>query len=163
MYQSKYTQELLEKAVLESTSFAWVCRYFGKVAKWWTYELIKNKIIYYKIDTSHFLWKKSLCWKNNPNYWRRISKEEILTQWKEFRVSHTKLKRALLESWILYKCFWCWINQWLWKEITLDVDHIDWDWSNCVISNLRFMCPNCHRQTDTFWRRNTRSTEGCGA
>jgi hypothetical protein len=34
--------------------------------------------------------------------------------------------------------------------LTLEVDHIDGDYRNNLISNLRFLCPNCHRQTPNF-------------
>lgn len=36
----------------------------------------------------------------------------------------------------------------------LEVDHIDGDWRNCVTSNLRVICPNCHSLTDTYKSRN---------
>ncbi len=32
----------------------------------------------------------------------------------------------------------------------LEVDHIDGDYHNNEEWNLRFLCPNCHTQTDTF-------------
>jgi len=39
-------------------------------------------------------------------------------------------------------------------SLTLDIDHINGDWSDCKLNNLRFLCPNCHRQTDTFAGKN---------
>ena len=34
--------------------------------------------------------------------------------------------------------------------LRLEVDHIDGDYHNNLAENLRFLCPNCHTQTDNF-------------
>jgi hypothetical protein len=34
--------------------------------------------------------------------------------------------------------------------LRLEIDHIDGDYHNNEEWNLRFLCPNCHTQTDTF-------------
>lgn len=46
---------------------------------------------------------------------------------------------------------------WRSKRLVLQVDHIDGDRFNNEASNLRFLCPNCHTQTDTY-ANNKRST-----
>ncbi|UYE98810.1 HNH endonuclease [Xanthomonas phage XbC2] len=38
-----------------------------------------------------------------------------------------------------------------------EVDHIDGDASNNLLSNLRILCPNCHSMTETFRARNKNS------
>ena len=53
-----------------------------------------------------------------------------------------------------YKCAECKIKQWNEKQIILELDHIDGDASNCKLSNLRYLCPNCHSQTSTYKGRN---------
>ena len=58
-----------------------------------------------------------------------------------------------------YKCSCCGISDWNDKPITLQIDHIDGDNSNNVIKNLRYLCPNCHTQTDTWGVKNA-SPEG---
>lgn len=61
------------------------------------------------------------------------------------------LRRALLESGMPYECATCGINaMWRGQPLTLDIDHIDGDFLNNEIENLRFLCPNCHRQTPNF-------------
>ena len=39
---------------------------------------------------------------------------------------------------------------WQGLPLTLEVDHIDGDFLNNILTNLRFLCPNCHRQTPNF-------------
>lgn len=66
-----------------------------------------------------------------------------------------KLKKRLIsENILVYKCSCCGIINWNGKPITLQLDHIDGNPHNHVLSNLRLLCPNCHSQTDTYCGRN---------
>lgn len=49
-----------------------------------------------------------------------------------------------------YACKACGIEDWQGQPLSLDVDHIDGDPTNNFPDNLRFLCPNCHRQTDSW-------------
>lgn len=49
-----------------------------------------------------------------------------------------------------YACSICRIESWMDKPLTLDVDHIDGNPENFLPENLRLLCPNCHRQTETW-------------
>ena len=52
------------------------------------------------------------------------------------------------------KCQVCGISEWNGKSIVLEIDHIDGNYENNKPENLRFICPNCHSQTDTYKSRN---------
>ncbi len=54
------------------------------------------------------------------------------------QVSRTAVQRAITT------------DTWFGSPLTLDVDHIDGDFHNNQRANLRFLCPNCHRQTPNF-------------
>ncbi len=49
-----------------------------------------------------------------------------------------------------YQCSNCGLSKWLGEHISLDLDHIDGNNQNNLPSNIRLLCPNCHRQTPTW-------------
>ncbi len=54
-----------------------------------------------------------------------------------------------------YKCVNCGCDgRWQQGTISLELDHIDGDNKNNVVSNLRYLCPNCHALTSTYRGRN---------
>jgi len=69
---------------------------------------------------------------------------------------HTTLNSKLVSDNIIdYMCALCGNpGTWSGKTLSLQVDHIDGDASNNEIANLRFLCPNCHSQTDTYGNKN---------
>jgi len=58
-----------------------------------------------------------------------------------------------------YECSCCGISEWQGKELRLQIDHIDGNNKNNVIENFRYLCPNCHTQTET-WGVKSASDEG---
>lgn len=58
-----------------------------------------------------------------------------------------------------YKCEICGISEWNGSSLTLEIDHIDGIRNHNYPNNLRFLCPNCHSQTETWRGRNINSGE----
>ena len=66
-------------------------------------------------------------------------------------------ERVLKYNLIPYKCAVCNnMGSWLGRSLRLQVDHINGDHNDNRLENLRFLCPNCHTQTDTFAGKNVK-------
>jgi len=72
---------------------------------------------------------------------------------------HSETLRKYLSEKKGYKCESCKLSNWLDREISLHVDHIDGNSDNNFPSNLRLLCPNCHSQTETFCGRNIKNSK----
>jgi len=73
-------------------------------------------------------------------------------------MNRSSLKKKIIKHNIIeYKCEICGNNGiWMNKEIILQLDHINGINNDNRVENLRFLCPNCHSQTETYTGRNTR-------
>ena len=70
------------------------------------------------------------------------------------RVSAKVLTRAMVQSGVPHLCAGCGRGpKWQNKPLMLQIDHINGDSTDQRIENLRFLCPNCHSQTDNFCGR----------
>ena len=70
------------------------------------------------------------------------------------RVEGAKLRKALLELGREHKCEHCGNDgHWNGQPMILEIDHIDSNWKNNSPENLRFLCPNCHSLTPSFYNQ----------
>ncbi len=118
----------------------------GSMAK-----VMKNIINAYDIDISHF--KPYQRTNQKPQY----SLNEILIPNSPY-TNITKLKERIIKANILkYECEFCG-NKGIWNGqlLTLQLDHKNGNHADHSIDNLRFLCPNCHSQTETFAGRNAK-------
>ncbi|MGH2994388.1 MAG: helix-turn-helix domain-containing protein [Solirubrobacterales bacterium] len=71
------------------------------------------------------------------------------------RTNRTHLKgRLLAEGLKQNRCEQCGITEWQRKPLNLQLHHVNGDGTDNRLENLRFLCANCHSQTDTYGGRN---------
>lgn len=81
---------------------------------------------------------------------QKIPLQDILNgQYPEYQTGKLRV-RLIKESLKALRCEICNLTEWLGKEITIELHHIDGDSRNHTLDNLQMVCPNCHSQTDNF-------------
>jgi hypothetical protein len=144
----KYTPQMLSEAVATSASIADVLRCLGLAQAGGTHAHISRTIKRLGIDTSHFRPHRK-----NGAARRRLTPDLILVRRVpgSGRTKPPLLRRAMCEVGIPYRCAMCGVtDMWQGRPLRLHVDHIDGDYHNNLVENLRFLCPNCHSQTPNF-------------
>jgi hypothetical protein len=115
------------------------------------HSVLRKRLQESKIDISHLIrgkgWAKGHTGLSPKN---KIPTEAILVQ--QCRYSHQLLKKRVRdEKLIPYLCESCGIGPiWNGKPMVLTLDHRNGVHDDNRLSNLRFMCWNCHSQTETF-------------
>ena len=98
--------------------------------------LLRNKMLELGLD-----------YDNKPNANTKYRDSDIFRKGVEWPTSYLRGRYLKLET--PYKCSRCGLSTWQGKKITLELDHIDGHPDNNELSNLRWLCPNCHSQQPT--------------
>lgn len=151
-------EKKLKEIVSNSYSYIDVCRAFDIQKTGKTYNILKKYIEKFNISTHHFdkqqryLKEGYQAYKENKDIFIENSTVD----------NSTVRKRILQHELIEYKCAGegCFItDNWLGKQITLQLEHKNGNNKDNRIENLCFLCPNCHSITLTWGGRNIHHTK----
>ena len=160
--QTRPTSDELRVAVAESFSIAEALRRLGRPDNGSQRAMFRQWITEECLPTTHFLGQAHQ--RGRPGTTPAKRPEDILIQHSGKRRTRTsQLRRALCQIGVPEECAKCGSGPaWLGKPMTLEVDHINGDWSDDRPENLRLLCPNCHAITSTWCRggRKRRATPG---
>lgn len=111
---------------------------------------LKERIEKLNIDISHFKSAIGQLRLKCPS----TKLEDILVENSTY--SRNNLKKKLIKLKLIdYKCSDCEnLGEWNNKKLSLILDHINGIYNDNRLENLRFLCPNCNAQTDTFAGKN---------
>lgn len=148
-----WTNEQLIEAVKTSNTYKEVAKKLGLKKYGANNYTIKKYINGLNLDVSHFLTKQDqlAIARANVKVW---SHEELFCVNDIDRKAIKK--RILKDSLIPYVCSLCSITEWQGQALSLQLDHINGINNDNHLTNLRFLCPNCHSQTDTYCGRQLR-------
>ena len=141
------TKDECEQLIAESDSFVEILRKLGLCTTGGNYLTLKKIFTNYQLDYSKFQCNNTGKKFNIPS---KVSNEELFTE-NNLHGRCTLKKRIIKEKLIPYKCACCGRDPiWNGKELVLVLDHINGINNDNRLENLRFLCPNCNAQQDTF-------------
>lgn len=147
-----YTKDWLSELCASSYSYAEVLRKAGRAQSGGSQALLRKKIEQWNININHFTGQR---WQLSPKFEDKYSVEELFTLTTK-QVSNETLKRYILKYNLKeYKCEECGCDgNWRGKTLALQLHHKDGNRCNNILTNLSFLCPNCHAITDSYGGKN---------
>ena len=143
------SDEEFKKIIQQSNTYSDCLRALGLGTKGGSStDVLKRRIKELNCSIDHFNQK------NKQSYQARYTLDEILIENSSYANISSLKRRLINENRLEYKCAICGLTEWLNKPISLQLDHINGINNDHRITNLRFLCPNCHSQTDTFAGKN---------
>jgi hypothetical protein len=154
---SKIDIENLREAARKASSAAEAARELSLSGNGGNTTRLKKILLENKIDTSHWtgqLWSKGKTCLDDKRIRKTKDVAEIFVENSNTSSSYVR-KLILKKNLKKYACENCSLTgEWNGKSINLQLDHINGNRKDHRLENLRWLCPNCHSQTDTFCSRN---------
>lgn len=149
----KWTDGQFIEAVKVSYSIRGVLQALGLSPTGANYKTVHSTVARLSLDTSHFRGQAHL--KGRTHNWASpIPLESILVKNSTYH-NLAYLKKRLVAAGLLNECCCiCELTEWRGQPLSLVLDHINGDNTDHRIENLRFLCPNCNSQQETFAGRN---------
>lgn len=144
------TDEEFIQAIKDSFTIREALLKIGLAPAGGNYKTFHMRVKQLQLDLSHFLGQGHL--KGKKHSWgNKISLQELLVKDSK-RVLFSNQKSRIIDAGLLVnECAGCKLkDSWNGKKIVLHLDHINGDHFDHRIENLRFLCPNCHSQTETY-------------
>lgn len=163
----KYNREELLNAWERSSTINECIKNLGMRVSGAAYESIKKILLFEGLIGEQEIKETKTYYNSSKTYNEKIIinlNDEASFLCKESNMKTHDLKKYIIKHNLLDSttCSSCGISSWNNIEISMHLDHINGDNKDNRLENLRFLCPNCHSQTDTFGRsKNVRKVFYC--
>jgi len=111
-----------------------------------------------RLYVDHFGDKRAWSRGKNALMDSRVSRNGLMTEdvifCEKSTSTRTYVRKLLMDEGRGNICEICKITNWLEQPISMQLDHINGVSNDNRRENLRFICPNCHSQTETYCGRN---------
>lgn len=148
----RWSDDELIGAVARSGSYAQVMQRLGLRRGGGTIVQLRKHVERLNLSTAHFhgqAWASGRSFPDRP----RLPLGQVLVRGRRTNGRDLR-KRLIAEGLKEARCEWCGGAEWLGQPMPLEIDHIDGDHANNVLTNLRILCANCHALTPTYCGRN---------
>lgn len=151
-----YSEQQFRDAYMGSQSIAEVCRKLNLAPFGGSYESIHKAVRELDLPTDHILGRELQRGVSRGNGKVRVKDDEIFVE-NSSASRATARNRIIRDNLIPYYCSICGLKDWQGLPISFALDHINGIGNDHRLENLRFLCPNCHSQTETFAGKNTKN------
>ena len=146
-------EDEFRQLIQESNSYNSVLKKIGMSHGRSSTDIIKRRCKALNISCEHFI-------RVGNQYSPKYDLKDILIENSPYQNLSSLRDRLLKENLLNYECQICGNKgEWQGQPLTLQLDHINGNHNDHRLENLRFLCPNCHTQTETYGsRRGTKSS-----
>jgi Zn finger protein HypA/HybF involved in hydrogenase expression len=151
------SREEFQEIVNKSSSFVEVISHFNLNPYSGNHKTLHTRILEENVDISILDNNRKKATKEHCSKIANKNKTSIEDIFKIDSNFHSRnLKKKILQYELIeYKCSGCDLeDEWNGKPLNLQIDHINGISNDNRIENLRFLCPNCHSQTETYAGKN---------
>ena len=146
-----FTEAELREIVAKSTNMREVVKALGYVPTGNNNRTVRNYLEKYKISIDHFTF---------------VARTQIKRSVDNIFIANSSASQSTVRKWYLkgnyteYKCSVCGQEPiWNGRPLVLTLDHINGIRTDHRLENLRWICPNCDRQSDTYGFKNKKNIE----